>query len=138
MQILDLLLYHILDFIIDAKQEQIFALSFFVIFIFRIFFERHNRALFFVVLGTVLYLPIITHMLFGGESVFVITRIRHISFYLQFNYFILFVIGGAIGFYLAEFFVKSGYVSNMIKKSIASIIFISFFGSWLYLLIKHW
>jgi hypothetical protein len=133
------LLNNILSFLYYSNQGQIFALSFFFIFTFRIFFERHDRALFFVVLGTFLYLPIITHMLFGGDEVFIISKIRHITYLIQFNkFFPLSFIGGAIGFYLAEFFVKSGYISRNIKKTLSSIILIVFFGSWLYLLIRYW
>jgi hypothetical protein len=138
MNTLQLLLMNIGRFLANSTDGQIFAVSFFFIFIFRIFFKREDRALFFVILGITLYLPIITHLLFGGENVLIISAIRGISIVLQFNEFVLFAIGGLIGLFLAEFFVKSGYVSNMIKKSIAAIIFISLFGSWLYLLIKHW
>jgi len=138
MNTLQILLMNIGRFLANSTDGQIFAISFFFIFIFRIFFKREDRVLFFVVLGTTLYLPIITHLLFGGENILIISTIRGISIVLQFKEFVLFAIGGGIGLFLAEFFVKSGYVSNMIKKSIAAIIFISLFGSWLYLLIKHW
>lgn len=138
MNTLQILLSNIVEFLYYATDGQTFAISFFFIFIFRMFFGRNDRGLFFVILGTVLYLPIITNLLFGGKEVFIISKIRHISILLQFKEFILFAIGGLIGLFLAEFFVKNGYVSNTIKKSVGAIIFISIFGSWLYLLIKYW
>jgi hypothetical protein len=141
MYTLNLLFQGILEFLVSAQLGRIFALSIFFIFFFRILFERHDRVLFFVILGTVLYLPIIGHMLFAGDTLFggnevlIITKLGRISYVFQFyKHFPISFIGGAIGFYLAEFFLKSGYISRTIKKSILAIIFIAFFGSWLSLL----
>lgn len=139
MSTLQYLLFTIAQFLIDATQGQIFALGFFFVFIFRLFFDAEDRKLFFVILGVTLYLPIVTHMLFGGEDVMIISPIRHISFLFQFNpFFPMSFIGGAIGFFLSEYFVKNGYIKSQHKQMLAGILFLSFFGSWLYLLIKHW